>query len=85
LDINSQLQDFIAKKLLFSDTGFEYGDDDSFLEHGIVDSTGVLDLVLFVEETYGLTVDDDEITRENFDSINKLVGFIQQKLALAQQ
>lgn len=82
MDVHTQLKDYIAKNLLFSDTGFEYANDDSFLDQGIVDSTGVLELVLFVEETYDLTVDDDEITRDNFDSINKLANFIQQKLAL---
>ncbi|MCG3211521.1 MAG: D-alanine--poly(phosphoribitol) ligase subunit 2 [Anaerolineae bacterium] len=81
MDINSQLKTYIAQNLLFSDNGFEYEDNDSFLEHGIVDSTGVLELVLFVEETFGMSVQDSEITRENFDSVNKLTTFVQRKLA----
>lgn len=84
MNITVLLKEYIAKNLLFSDTGFEYADDDSFLEHGIVDSTGVLELVLFVEETFDLMVNDDEITRDNFDSVNKLANFIQQKLAITE-
>lgn len=83
LNIHTQLKDYIAKNLLFIDTEFDYSNDDSFLEQGIIDSTGVLDLVLYVEETYDLIVNDDEITRDNFDSVNKLADFIQQKLAIA--
>lgn len=81
MDINSQLKSYIAQNLLFSDNGFDYEDNDSFLEQGIVDSTGVLELVLFVEETFGMSVQDSEITRENFDSVNKLTTFVQRKLA----
>ncbi|RME76553.1 MAG: acyl carrier protein [Chloroflexi bacterium] len=81
MDIEARIQDYVAKNLLFSDNGFEYGNDDSFLEEGIVDSTGVLELVLFVEETFGITVDDADITRENFDSVNRLAAYIRRKLA----
>ena len=54
-------------------------DDDSFLEHGVVDSTGVLELVLFVEEAFGVTVDDDEILPENFNSIGTLAQYVTRK------
>ena len=59
-----------------SDNGFAYDDDDSFLQEGIVDSVGVLELVLFVEETFGVAVDDQDITPDNFDSVNKLADYI---------
>jgi len=66
---------------LFSSDGFKYADDASFLEEGIVDSQGVMELVLFVEETYKIRVDDFEIIPDNFDSIEKLTSYIQRKQA----
>lgn len=81
MEIESRIQDYVAKNLLFNDTGFEYSNDASFLEEGIVDSTGVLELVLFIEETFDIVVDDQDITRDNFDSVNKLAGFVRARSA----
>ncbi|RLC79677.1 MAG: acyl carrier protein, partial [Chloroflexi bacterium] len=50
-----------------------------FLEEGIVDSTGVLELVMFVEETFGVTVEDEEILPENFDSVTQLARYVRVK------
>jgi len=58
MTIEVNIKNFIAQNLLFSDNGYTYSDDDSFLEEGIVDSIGVLELVAFVEEQFGITVDD---------------------------
>lgn len=57
----------------------EFADDDSFLENGIIDSTGVLELVLFLEENYGFKVADEEITPENLDSFNNLLKYVNNK------
>lgn len=54
-------------------------DDASLLEEGIMDSTGVLDLVMFIEETFGIVVTDEELTPENLDSVDRLVAFVQKK------
>ena len=80
MTIEDQLKDYIAKNLLFSDNGFKYDDDASFLEEGIVDSIGVLELVAFIEETYGITVDDVDVTPDNFDTVNNLTAYVQGKL-----
>ena len=80
MTIKEQLKDYIAKNLLFSDDGFKYDDNASFLEEGIVDSIGVLELVAFVDETFGVEVEDHEVTPDNFDSVNKLAVYIQGKL-----
>jgi acyl carrier protein len=53
--------------------------DTSFLEKGIVDSTGVLELVTFLEETFSIKVEDEELVPENLDSVNNLVNFVSQK------
>jgi acyl carrier protein len=54
-------------------------DEDSLLEKGVIDSTGVLELVAFIEEKYGITVEDEELIPENLDSIRNIVRFIWQK------
>ena len=76
MDIQAQIRDYIAQNLLFSDDGFGYPDDASFLEEGIVDSVGIMELVMFLEENFGLTVDDEDLTPDNFDSVNKLAAYI---------
>ena len=58
----------------------EFNDGDSFLENGIIDSTGVLELIMFLEETYDIKVEDNEVTPENLDSFQALSSFIQLKL-----
>ena len=79
MDIQTQIKDYIAQNLLFSDDGFGYSDDASFLEEGIVDSVGIMELVMFLEETFGISVDDEDLTPDNFDSVNKLANYIKQK------
>ena len=79
MNTNTKIRDYIAKNLLFSDNGFAYDDDDSFLEEGIVDSLGIMELVMFVEETFKVVIEDHEITPDNFDSVNKLAHYIQSK------
>jgi acyl carrier protein len=81
MTIDAQIKDYIAKNLLFSSNGFNYGDEASFLEEGIVDSQGVMELVLFVEENFNIQVKDTEIIPDNFDSVSKLSAYIQRKQA----
>jgi acyl carrier protein len=61
-----------------SDTFFvdDFGDEDSFLQTGIIDSTGMMELVAFVERTFGIAVSDKDLVPENFDSLTKLCGFV---------
>lgn len=79
MTIKQQIRTFISENLLYSSNGLELSDDTSFLDKGVVDSTGVLELVLFVEETFGVSVDDDEIVPDNFDSLNNLTAYVQHK------
>lgn len=81
MTIEAQIKDYIAKNLLFSSDGYKYPDDASFIDEGIVDSQGVMDLVFFVEENFNLQVQDSEIVPENFDSIQKMTAYIQRKQA----
>ncbi len=75
-----ELRAFIARNFLFSDKGFQYGDDASFLREGIIDSLGVMELVSFVEKQYGISVADHELLPSNFDSVSQLSTFIAGKL-----
>ena len=63
MSVKEQIRQYVAENFLFSSNGFDMGDDASFLEEGVVDSTGVLELVLFVEETYSFAVADEEELR----------------------
>jgi len=83
MDIKTQIRDHIAANILYSDNGFEYDDDASFLEEGIVDSVGIMELVLFIEENFGLTVDDEDLTPDNFDSVDRLAEYIKKRQAVA--
>ena len=58
----------------------QLGDDDSLLENGLIDSTGVLELVTKIEETYGFSVEDNELVPENLDSVSALTRFVERKL-----
>ena len=77
MTVEALIQRFILENFLFSDDGDLVQDDVSFLEEGIVDSTGVLELVMFVEETFGFEVDDEDILPENFDSVRGLADYVQ--------
>ena len=74
------LRKYIADNILYSDHGYPYTDDDSFLMNKILDSTSILELVLFLEEEYSIFIEDSEIVPENFDSIRKLSYFTRSKI-----
>ncbi len=73
------LRQFINDNFLFGLQGRTFSDDDSLLEKRIIDSTGVLELIAFLDATFGVKVQDDELLPENLDSINRLARFIEKK------
>jgi acyl carrier protein len=75
MDYTKQIRDFIVTNFLFGDAG-NLQNDTSFLESGTVDSTGMLELIMFVENTYGFKIEPEEMVPENLDSINKVVSFV---------
>lgn len=78
-DIERQIHGFIVENFLFGKAD-GLGGDDSLLGKGVIDSTGVLELVTFLQERFSITVEDDEVTPENIDSIHSLVGYVAKKL-----
>ncbi len=81
-DPREMIRNFIRESFLFGGDD-ELRDDDSFLDMGIVDSTGVLELVAFLESEWELTIDDAELVPENLDSVDNLLGFLDRKRTAA--
>jgi len=77
-----EVRQFIVSNFLYGQER-SFSNDDSFMGEGIVDSTGVLQLVEFLEETYGITVEDEELIPENLDSLNNLLAYLARKLNVA--
>ena len=78
-DIKETVRAFIVENFLFEDAG-DLEDHTSFLEGGVIDSTGILELVTFLEETFAIKVKDDELIPENLDSINNIGAYLERKL-----
>lgn len=81
MSIQTKLRKYILENFLFTDDDDALDDSDSFLDLGVVDSTGIMEVILFVEEEFELSVADHEMVPENLDSIDALVAFIQRKQA----
>ena len=72
---------FIVDNFLFGNAADAPARDASFMETGLIDSTGVLELVAFVESTYAIKVGDDELVPENLDSVARISAFVAKKAA----
>ena len=78
-ETNKKIREFVVENFLFgNDDGLK--DDTSFLDEGVIDSTGILELVNFLEEEFEISVEDEELIPENLDSINNVVTYLQGKL-----
>lgn len=78
-EVRETIKAFIIENFLFgSDEGIK--NDTSFMEEGIIDSTGILELIDFIEEEYSISVEDDEMIPENLDSLNNVVAYLSKKL-----
>lgn len=80
-NVRASLRVFISSSAMPLARVDSFKDDDSFLEKGILDSTGVLELVAHIEKEYGIRVETDELIPDNLDSIDKLTAFIERKAA----
>lgn len=79
-DIKMILREFINESFLPSAGLDTFDGSDSLMEKGIIDSTGVLELLEFIEERFKINVEDEEVIPDNLDSLNKLTSFIKRKL-----
>ena len=83
MSIEHLIRRYILENFLFTSDNGQLEDHVSFLEEGIVDSTGILELVMFVEETFGISVKDEEIVPENFDSVAQLAHYVRLRIGEA--
>ncbi len=79
MQIRQELRQFVIDNFLYGQD-LDLKDDASFLENGIIDSTGVLELISFLEESYGLELAETDLTPENLDSINKVTRLVESRL-----
>ena len=82
-NIEQELRQFVIDNFLFGQGNGHLKNDDSFLDKGIIDSTGALELVAFLEEKYQIKIQDRELIPDNLDSINNLIRFVESKLQVA--
>jgi acyl carrier protein len=82
MDIRQQVRSFVTTNFYVPDPS-ALADEASLLDQGIIDSTGVLEVISFLEDTFGLTVDDTEMVPENLDSIERISSFVAKKRTAA--
>ncbi|MDI3308940.1 MAG: acyl carrier protein [Acetobacteraceae bacterium] len=80
----AEIRSFIAENFLFREGRASLGEDESLLEAGLIDSTGVLELVAFLEQHFGLRIPDADMVPENLDSVRGLVTYVEARLSAAQ-
>jgi len=77
--IDEQIREFLTNNFIF-DQSAELGPDDSLMGNGIVDSTGILEVIMWVESNFGIHVEDSEVLPENFDSIHNIRDYALRKM-----
>ena len=83
MHLEEKIKHYILENYLFTDDVTALASGDSLLERGIIDSTGVLEIIAFLEEEFGVVVEDEEMVPENLDSVDNLVAFVERKRAAA--
>jgi len=82
-NLRDRIQKFILENYLFTSDTSALALDDSLLGRGIVDSTGMLEIIMFIEEQLGVTVKDEEMIPENLDSVSRIAAFVESKRKVA--
>lgn len=79
MSVEEKIRNFILENYLFTDDQSALNNTDSFLDKGIIDSTGILELIFFMEQDLNVQVNDEEMIPDNLDSVNNIVNFIENK------
>lgn len=79
MSVEQQLRGYILENFLFTDDPSAIADGDSFLKNGIIDSTGMLEVIYFIEDRFGVVVQEDEMIPQNLDSINNIAAYVRRK------
>ena len=77
MQVKEEVRDYILKNYLFSNDSSALSDDVSLIQTGVMDSTGVLELIMFLEEKFSIRVADEEMIPANLDSVNKIAQFVE--------
>ena len=80
--ILKEVREYVVENFLLGEEGDELSDSESFLESGLIDSTGILELIAFLEETFDVEIEDEEMIPENLDSVQRVARFIASKKGL---
>jgi acyl carrier protein len=78
-EARGRIRKYILENFMFTDDEAALSNDDSFLEKGIIDSTGMLELIAFIGDGFQITLEDDELIPDNLDNVNRVAAFIQRK------
>jgi len=81
MEFQNKIRKFILENYLFSEDESLLKNNDSFLETGLIDSTGILEVITFIQDELSITVEDDEMIPENLDSVDNVVSYVSKKLA----
>ncbi|MEX2375253.1 MAG: acyl carrier protein [Dehalococcoidia bacterium] len=83
MDSRQKIRQFIKENFLFTDDDSALVDGDSLMMKGVIDSTGALEVIMFLEETFGFEVGEEEMIPENLDSVDNLVDYVKRKTTAA--
>lgn len=83
MSVENRIRNYILENYLFTDDQGMLGSDDSFLQKNLLDSTGMLEVIYFLEDEFAIKVQDEEMIPENLDSVNRIVAFLERKGAAA--
>jgi acyl carrier protein len=81
MDVKNRVRQYIADSILMTGEGADLGDHTSLIEQNILDSTGVLELVAFLEETFQIQVADEDLVPANLDSLNAIAAYVERRRA----
>ena len=79
METKNKIRIYILENFLFTDDQSALNNEDSFLDKGIIDSTGILEVIYFIEDEFSIKINDDEMLPENLDSVTNIVNFVTQK------
>jgi len=79
MNVRAAIRNFITEDLLFGDGSVPFDDNVSLTSSGMLDSTGMIELVTFIESHFGLQIDDEEMLPENLDSVSRIEAFVMRK------
>lgn len=74
-----KIREYVLENFLFTNDQSALSNSDSFLEKGIVDSTGILEIITFIEDEFDFTVDDDDMIPENLDSVDNITTYLEKR------